>query len=363
MSLLRAEWTKFRTVRGWVLGVVAAAGLIMLFGLAPGMSGSCGKHGPASECTPLVGPGGEEVRDGFTFVHQPLAGDGSVTVRVASLTGAIFGGPGVDRPGLAPWAKAGLMIKSGTKPGSTYAAVLLTGAHGVRMQWDFTHDKAGPSGTGPRWLRLSRTGETVTTEASADGTTWTDVGSTRLTGLPATAEVGLFVTSPQYSVEFHEGLLNGSEGGPSRATAAFEQLTPGAGWSGTAWHTDWIGGRPDWSDLPDPEQNGTAFQLTGSGDVGPTGAGVSVTQTLVGTFTGLIAVVVLGAVFMSTEYRRGLIRTTLAAGPGACTCSPRRPRWSAGSRSSAASSRPRSWSFSDNGCCGPTGWACCTRPR
>ncbi|GIE88440.1 ABC transporter permease subunit [Actinoplanes regularis] len=315
MSILRAEWTKFWTVRGWVLGTVAVAGLIMVFGLAPGMSGSCGKHGPASECKPLIGPAGVEVKDGFTFVHQPLSGDGSVTVRVASLTGEIFAGPGASRPGLAPWAKAGLMVKSGTTPGSTYAAIMVTGSHGVRMQWDFTHDKAGPSGSGPQWLRLSRAGQTVTAAASPDGSAWTEVGSTQLTGLPVTAEVGLFVTSPQYSTEFHEGLLNGSQGGPSLATGTFEQLTAEQGWSGTAWHTDWIGGKPDWSETPETEQEGSAFRVAGSGDVGPTGAGVSATQTLVGTFTALIAAVVLGAVFMSTEYRRGLIRMTLAAGP------------------------------------------------
>lgn len=315
MSTLHAEWTKFRTVRGWVLGLAAAAGLILVFGLAPGMSGSCGKHGPGSECTPTIGPGGEEVKDKFTFVHQPLTGDGSVTVRVASLTGSLFDGPGTSLPGLAAWAKAGLMIKSGTTPGSTYGSVLLTGSHGVRMQWDYTHDKAGPPSAGQSWLRLSRTGETVTTSASADGTTWTDVGSTRLAGLPATAEVGLFVTSPQYSIEMHQGLMNGSQGGPSLATGAFEQLTTGGGWTGTTWQPDFVGGRPDWADVPDPERQGTSFRVTGSGDVGPSGAGVSITQTLVGTFTGLIAVVVLGAVFMCTEYRRGLIRTTLAAEP------------------------------------------------
>ncbi len=36
---------------------------------------------------------------------------------------------------------------------------------------------------------------------------------------------------------------------------------------------------------------------------------------LIGTFAGLIAVVVVATMFMSTEYRRGLIRTTLAANP------------------------------------------------
>ena len=37
---------------------------------------------------------------------------------------------------------------------------------------------------------------------------------------------------------------------------------------------------------------------------------------LIGTFAGLIAVAVVATMFMSAEYRRGLIRTTLAASPG-----------------------------------------------
>ena len=35
----------------------------------------------------------------------------------------------------------------------------------------------------------------------------------------------------------------------------------------------------------------------------------------VGTFAGLIVVIVVGAMFITAEYRRGLIRTTFAASP------------------------------------------------
>lgn len=36
-----------------------------------------------------TGPGGEEVSDSFYFVHQPLAGNSSITARATSLTGQI----------------------------------------------------------------------------------------------------------------------------------------------------------------------------------------------------------------------------------------------------------------------------------
>ena len=67
---------------------------------------------------PPVGPGGEAVSDNFYFVRQPLAGNGSITVRITSLTGLIPSrnpAPALGtRPGLVPWAKAGIIIKEST---------------------------------------------------------------------------------------------------------------------------------------------------------------------------------------------------------------------------------------------------------
>lgn len=212
---LRAEWTKFRTIRGWVIATVAIVGVIVAFGLMPGMQGSCGKNGPGSECSLPVGPGGEEVTDTFTFLHQALAGDGEVIARVTAITGLASGvDPDAPSHTVEPWAKAGLIVRAGTGQGSSYAAVMVTGGHGVRLQYDYTHDVAGSPGdtttTAPRWLRLSRSGDTVTAAESVDGGRWTTVGTARLPGLPPTVEVGLFATSPQHSEELHAGLMSGS---------------------------------------------------------------------------------------------------------------------------------------------------------
>ena len=84
--------------------------------------------------------------DSFYFVHRPLAGDGSITVRVTSLTGRLQEPSGAAAAALMPWAKAGLIIKAGTAQGSAYAAVMVTGGHGVRMQYDYTGDIAGLPG-------------------------------------------------------------------------------------------------------------------------------------------------------------------------------------------------------------------------
>ena len=56
------------------------------------------------------------------------------------------------------------------------------------------------SAASPRWLRLTRSGDTLTGYESADGTHWTEVGTARLAGLPATVQVGLFVASPATTV-------------------------------------------------------------------------------------------------------------------------------------------------------------------
>ena len=100
--VLHAEWTKFRTVRGWVIGICVAAVVMDLVGLLAAGSANIacrsGPNGPlhtGAACivpTP-TGPGGQAVQDSFYFVHQPLTGDGSITARVTSFTGR-YGGAG-----------------------------------------------------------------------------------------------------------------------------------------------------------------------------------------------------------------------------------------------------------------------------
>jgi ABC-type transport system involved in multi-copper enzyme maturation permease subunit len=320
-NLLRAEWTKFRTVRGWVIAVIAGGLAIAAFALVPGQQGSCNVAG----CTVPVGPGGEEVSDGFYFVHQPLAGNGSVTARVTSLTGQIpVPAQGAAmRAGLVPWAKAGIIIKASTSPGSAYAAMMVTGSHGVRMQYDFTQDVPGLPGAvsaaSPRWLRLTRSGDTITGYDSADGTHWAKVGTATLAGLPQAAQVGLFTTSPQYvQTSLGEASISG---GPSVATGVFDHV--GLTWPSGSWAGDNVGGgggRGDTGNNAGFSQAAGTFTITGSGDIAPAvagggGPGVTIAQTLVGTFAGLIVLVVVGAMFMTAEYRRRLIRVTLTASP------------------------------------------------
>ncbi len=349
-QLLRAEWTKFRTVRGWVIGMTVAALVTAGLGLfvAVGTSSSCqstsgSSGGPTrtgSACgtrTFPVGPGGGPVDDSFYFVRQPLTGNGSITVQVTSLTGLLPPANGnppsnpaapVDtRPGLVPWAKAGLIIKNGTSQGSAYAAMMVTADHGVRLQDNYTNDTAGQPGAvspaSPRWLRLTRSGDTITGYDSADGTHWTQVGTVHLAGLSSTVQAGLFAASPAYTVE-SQGFGGGTDGSslPSQATAAFDHVTRSGTWPGGTWTGDYIGAG-DESGAGGYHQAGGRFTVTGSGDIAPVIAGSgnegdpdsTLTNYLVGTFAGLIAVIVVATMFITAEYRRGLIRITLTASP------------------------------------------------
>jgi len=156
--LLRAEWTKFRSVRGWVIAMIGAV-LLTALAVVALASAANGKQNPAANPGGPFGPDGEAVTDSFYFVHQSLDGNGSITARVTSLAGSVLPGqvpPGVTPPqGPQPWTKAGIIIKASTTPGSAYAAVMATPGHGVRMQWNYTSDTAGLPGAvsaaSPRW--------------------------------------------------------------------------------------------------------------------------------------------------------------------------------------------------------------------
>jgi ABC-type transport system involved in multi-copper enzyme maturation permease subunit len=332
-QVLRAEWVKFRTVRGWVAGLIVAALAIMVLGLGPSATGSCGMNGPASDCTQTLGPGGEPVTDSFYFVRQPLDGNGSITVRMTALTGRIpdfsgsggTGGSGTRmRSGVVPWAKAGIIIKASTRQGSAYAAMMITGGHGVRMQYDYTGDEPGAVGavsaTSPRWLRLTRSGDTIAGYDSADGAHWTKVAAVTLTGLPSTVQGGLYATSPPY-VQTSGGELS-VDSGLTQATGTFDHISLRGTWPDRGWASGAIGapgGPPARSPGGFTDAAGT-LTVSGTGDIAPSvsgasGLGVTIAQTLIGVFAGLIAVAVVGAMFMTAEYRRGLIRVTFAATP------------------------------------------------
>jgi ABC-2 family transporter protein len=301
--LVLAEWTKLRSVRRWVMTLTAVVGLTVLTTVIE----ANGRSGDAEEGEPLEQP---DFTDQLHFVHQPLSGDGSIVARV------------VSQEDSHEWAKAGVMVKDRLEVGATYAALLVTPEHGVRLQWGFEHDVAGSEdGAAPRWLRLTRSGDVVTGYESSDATGWEEVGQVDLDELPPTVEVGIFVTSPmsmeierQYgsSAVFEEPTLGEAVFDNVSVDAADGSPSPGDG--------EWR----DYDASTEPGMGGSTesdgvFTLTGSGDVGEVRRpfGDDIVQTSLGGATvGVLAAAALGALFITAEFRRGMIRTTFAASPG-----------------------------------------------
>ncbi|MFF0558673.1 hypothetical protein [Streptomyces sp. NPDC004266] len=320
LHAVHREWTGFRRPGRLVAMATAALAVVVL-----GLLYAFGNHASCDGPCPVdpTGPDGSLVNDQFSFMHQDLGENGGITVRMTSMKGTItYPPPHHDQlvPGLVPWAKAGILIKDGTRQGSSYAALMVTGGHGVRMQYDYLHDIAGSAGDGggvsdraPRWLRLTRSGDTVTGHESADGKRWTKVGTARLPGLPVTVQVGLFATSPGDLTLRRAGLGAATEQVRwTQAGGVFDHV----GLKGTAktagWRSDTVGeaNRTDWEKYFQAsgavERNGT-ITVTGSGDIGPAGAedgARPVERTLGGLALALLVVLVVAVRLATSAHRR-----------------------------------------------------------
>lgn len=125
--------------------------------------------------------------DAFTYVYQPLTGDGEIVARVASVQY-------VDQ-----WTKAGVMLRESLTAESSHAFTLLSAGKGAAFQRRITaggtttHTAGGGLGA-PAWVRLTRSGQTVTASLSVDGANWTVIGSEAM-NWPQTIYAGLAVTS------------------------------------------------------------------------------------------------------------------------------------------------------------------------
>jgi hypothetical protein len=323
--LLLAEWTKLRSVSRWVITLFGAVALTI--GLSY-LAASGNKTNVNEHADFVSGPHGEPVADAFYFVHQQVTGDTTLTVRVASLTPEperrdvqMGSGQMTKLEDPSPFAQpaAGIMIKDGTRPGSSYASVMLTATQGVHMQWDFDADRKGSASSGARWLRLVRSGNTITGYESADGAAWQKIGTATPKHLPSTVEIGFYVSSPAAVYTTRGGGSSSVGDQPTRAHAAFDNVQLGS--VGT-WHGESIGDADRLSEKGGvrgggrvSEANGT-YTVVGTGKVGPQPPDDDMLEAaLIGVIAGLMALIAIGVLYATSEYRRGMIRTTFAATP------------------------------------------------
>jgi len=127
--------------------------------------------------------------DAFHWTYRSLDGDGSIVARVTSIQNVNV------------WTKAGVMIRNSLSPSSAQGFMLVAASatKGVPFQrravdGGTTVSSPGSQSTAPRWVKLVRAGNLVTGYESADGITWTTVGSDTFT-LGTTVLVGLAVSS------------------------------------------------------------------------------------------------------------------------------------------------------------------------
>ena len=140
-----------------------------------------------------VNAGGADISgtaDQFRFVSQPLAGDGSISVRVVSQTNT------------SSSAKAGVMLRASSDPGSPNYAVLVSPGAGIKVQvrttlGGTTTKLANPTGTVPVYLKATRVGNAFSAYTSADGVTWQPISgsATTIATMPSVVFQGLAVTS------------------------------------------------------------------------------------------------------------------------------------------------------------------------
>ena len=153
----------------------------------------------------LSGSGGDIwiTADQFHYVWQlPAQADNqSISARIVSQTNT------------NAWAKAGVMFRSTSDPGSPEYALLVTPGNGIVVQWrsvqgGTTSRIATIAGTVPAYLRITRTIDangvtTLTAFTSPDGSTWTALAGSQITWTPAAPTgamiEGLAVTSHQWN--------------------------------------------------------------------------------------------------------------------------------------------------------------------
>ena len=137
------------------------------------------------------GPDIWNTADAFHYVWQDLATSGTPTIsaQVASLTAA------------DPFAKAGVMVRASTDPGSAYYAIYVTPGNGIVVQErsslgaTATEPNVTP-GAAPEYLRIIETSsDTFQAAESSDGTTWFNVGGAVHIAMPGPVLAGLAVTS------------------------------------------------------------------------------------------------------------------------------------------------------------------------
>jgi len=152
--------------------------------------------------------------DQFRYAYKRLTGDGSMVARVDDLDGSP-----------STWAKAGVMVRQNDAVGSVHSMMCMTGGDGNGASWQgrpaenaaSVNNDATSAVAPPYWVRIDRSGDTLTGYLSPDGQDWTQLGDARsismtdpvLIGLALTSHNATVATSAQFSNVSFTGSVSG----------------------------------------------------------------------------------------------------------------------------------------------------------
>ncbi len=224
-----------------------------------GTGGHDGSHTISGATITVNSAGGDigTAADRFYFLSVPLSGNFTVTARVASFAAATAG----QTP--SAWARAGLMIRQSTAATTPFAMMAMTPSLLTFQQRNSAGAVGNVNATGisaPYWIRLVRSGNTISGWRSADGSTWTQTGGNQTITMTDPVQVGFAASSNNANAPQIRAVFDNISGFPAGNDAP--QVSPGTA----------------------PEAaSGTAVLLGGSttDDARPTGSALDTTWSLV----------------------------------------------------------------------------------
>jgi len=157
-----------------------------------GNAGNAGSVTNNGNTFTVVGSGlgiGNAAGDACRLLYQTRTGDGTFTARVTGISAT------------SPSALAGVMIRESLDSGARNVLMALTANNTVAFQQRGTAlsgtaaTVAGSGLTPPYWVRVVRGGTNFTGYYSANGTSWTQAGTTNIAGFNSTALWALAVTA------------------------------------------------------------------------------------------------------------------------------------------------------------------------
>ena len=154
-----------------------------------GATGAIGSSSYSNPTFTVTGAGADVwgTSDAFQYAYTTMSGDGTIVARVAT------------EQNVNAWTKAGVMIRGSLSPSSAQAFMLVSPGKGTAFQRRQVDNRtslntAGTFASAPRWVKLTRSGNTITAYESGNGSTWNTVGSDTFS-MPVAVYVGLAVSS------------------------------------------------------------------------------------------------------------------------------------------------------------------------